>query len=219
MGATLCSHFWTRQSRSATVDSVKLTPKGQAARGRLVEAAALRLRSNEAGAMRLEDVLADAGMSKGQLFHYFPEGKDELLLAVAQLEADRVLADQEPYLSALDSLASWQAWRDAVVARYRTQGSNCPLGALLSQVHATAGAAQVVTALLDQWQRRLRDGITAMRAVPEPESDRASAALIAGIQGGVQILRTTHSTAHLEAVLDQFIEQLPQGPAAGRPDR
>lgn len=187
---------------------MKLTAKGQAARRRLVETAAIRLRSDEPGAMRLEDVLADAGMSKGQLFHYFPGGKEQLLLAVAQHEADRVLADQEPHLSALDSLASWLAWRDALVARYRAQGSNCPLGALLSQVNSTAGAAQVVTALLDEWQGRLRDGIRAMRPASGPDSDRAAAALIAGIQGGVQILRTTHSTVHLEAVLDQFMEQL-----------
>lgn len=187
---------------------MKLTAKGQETRRRLIETAAIRLRSDEPGAMRLEDVLADAAMSKGQLFHYFPGGKEQLLLAVAQHEADRVLADQEPYLSALDSLASWLAWRDAVVARYRAQGANCPLGALLSQVHSTAGAAQVVTELLDQWQGRLRDGIQAMLGDSEPESDRAAAALIAGIQGGVQILRTTHSTVHLEAVLDQFIEQL-----------
>lgn len=186
---------------------MKLTAKGQASRNRLIETAAARLRSGAAGAMRLEDVLADARMSKGQLFHYFPEGKEQLLLAVAEHEADRVLADQEPHLSALDSLDSWRAWRNTVVDRYRAQGVHCPLGALLGQVRNTAGAAQVVTALLDQWQGRLRDGIIAMRADPEP--DRAAAALVAGIQGGVQILLATGGTAHLEAVLDRFIDTLP----------
>jgi AcrR family transcriptional regulator len=188
---------------------MKLTAKGRTSRQRLIEATALRLRSGDAGTMRLEDVLADVGMSKGQLFHYFPDGKDQLLLAVAQHEADRVLADQEPYLSALDTRASWIAWRDAVVARYRAQGTTCPLGALLEQVHTTAGAAQVVANLLAQWQRHLRAGIAAMRAVPESEADRAAAALVAGIQGGVQILRSTGGTGHLEAVLDEFLDRLP----------
>ncbi|SDD84042.1 TetR/AcrR family transcriptional regulator [Glycomyces harbinensis] len=191
---------------------MRLTEKGRASRQRLVEAASLRLRGDAPGAMRLEDVLADAGMSKGQLFHYFPDGKEQLLLAVARYEAERVLADQEPHLSALDSLASWQAWRDVLVARYREQGAHCPLGALLAQAESTVGAGEVVTALLDRWQRHLRDGITAMRAAAGAEADREAAALIAGIQGGVQILRTTRSTAHLEAVLDQFIERLPSGP-------
>ncbi len=35
--------------------------------------------------------MARTGTSKGQLFHYFPAGKDELLVAVAQFEADQVL--------------------------------------------------------------------------------------------------------------------------------
>jgi AcrR family transcriptional regulator len=188
---------------------MKLTVKGEASRRRLIEATALRLRSGEPGGMRLEDVLKDVGMSKGQLFHYFPDGKDQLLLAVAQHEADRVLADQEPYLSALDSRASWVAWRDVLVDRYRAQGASCPLGALLAQVHTTAGAAQVVTTLLDQWQAHLRDGIAAMRGGSGPEADRAAAALIAGIQGGVQILRSTGGTGHLEAVLDEFLDRLP----------
>jgi hypothetical protein len=48
-----------------------------------------------------------------------------------------------------------------------------------------------------------------MRAVPESEADRAAAALVAGIQGGVQILRSTGGTGHLEAVLDEFLDRLP----------
>jgi len=36
-----------------------------------------------------------------------------------------------------------------MVARYRAQGSNCPLGALLSQVHGTAGATQIAKAVQD----------------------------------------------------------------------
>ncbi|MFC7624159.1 hypothetical protein [Microlunatus sp. GCM10028923] len=43
--------------------------------------------------------------SKGQLFHYFPGGKEELLLAVARHEADRVLDDQQPHLGDLTSWA------------------------------------------------------------------------------------------------------------------
>ena len=43
------------------------------------------------------------GTSKGQLFHYFPGGREDLLLAVADYEAGRVLADQQPYLGQLTS--------------------------------------------------------------------------------------------------------------------
>ncbi|WP_460338910.1 TetR/AcrR family transcriptional regulator [Actinoallomurus acanthiterrae] len=115
--------------------------------------------------MTLDDIRAITGTSKSQIFHYFPNGKEELLLAVARYEADRVLDDQQPHLGALASWAAWKRWRDAVVARYRAQGRNCQLGALMGQVGSTPGAAEVVTTLLAQWHAHVERGITDMQAV------------------------------------------------------
>nr|AHL24461.1 transcriptional regulator TetR family [Glycomyces sp. NRRL B-16210] len=186
--------------------------KGRATRERIIEAASRRLRSEEPGEMRLDDLLADTGTSKGQLFHYFPGGKEELLLVVAGREADRVLAEQEPYLSELGSPESWRAWRDALVARYGAQGENCPLGSLMGQVRSTAGVAAVVSAMLRQWQDHLRDGVRAAQAAgtadPGVDAERAAAALIAGVQGGVHVLRSTGDSGHLEAALDEFLDRL-----------
>jgi AcrR family transcriptional regulator len=191
---------------------MKLTPKGRATRQRIVEGAAEYLRGNDAGTVTLDDVRAVTRTSKGQLFHYFPDGKEQLLLAVAQHEADRVLTDQEPHLSSLDTWESWSAWRDAVLARYRAQGRLCPLGALMDQVSSTPGAAEVVTELLGQWQERVRRGVVVMQEKGEVSADldpdRAAAAFVAGIQGGVQVLRATGGMVHLEAVLDMLIDHL-----------
>ncbi|MFD6139789.1 TetR/AcrR family transcriptional regulator [Promicromonospora sp. NPDC060271] len=191
---------------------MKLTPKGQATRQRIIEGTAEYLRGNDPGAVTLDDVRAVTRTSKGQLFHYFPDGKEQLLLAVARHEADRVLTDQEPHLSRLDTWESWSAWREAVVARYRAQGRLCPLGALMTQVSSTPGAAEVVTQLLGQWQERVRRGVVVMQEQGEIRADldpdRAAAAFVAGIQGGVQVLRATGSTMHLEALLDTLMDHL-----------
>ncbi len=191
---------------------MKLTPKGQATRQRIIEGAAEYLRSNDPGAVTLDDVRAVTHTSKGQLFHYFPDGKEQLLLAVAQHEADRVLTDQEPHLSALDTWESWSAWREALLVRYRTQGGHCPLGALMDQVSSTPGAAEVVTERLRQWQQRLAAGVASMQSTgqisADLDPDRTAAAFVAGIQGGVQVLRATGSTEPLEAVLDLLIDYL-----------
>jgi hypothetical protein len=40
------------------------------------------------------------------------------------------------------------------------------------------------------------------------DAERVAAAFIAGIQGGVQVLRTTGSVDHLEAALDTLIDHL-----------
>jgi AcrR family transcriptional regulator len=94
-----------------------LTPKGQATRARIVEGAAEVVRELGVGMATLDDIRARTGTSKSQLFHYFPGGKDALLLAVARYEAGRVLDDQQPHLGRLDSWDAWHAWRDAVVDR------------------------------------------------------------------------------------------------------
>ncbi|MGW6928742.1 TetR/AcrR family transcriptional regulator [Lentzea sp. NPDC054927] len=189
-----------------------LTVKGRATRQRIIEGAAAYLRSDDPAGVTLDDIRAITGTSKGQIFHYFPDGKEELFLAVARYEADRVLDDQQPHLGALTSWAAWDRWRDAVVARYRAQGRNCPLGALMGQVGSTPGANEVVSALLNRWQFHVQEGIAEMqeaglvRASVDP--DRVAAAFIAGIQGGVQVLRSTGSVAHLEAALDTLVDYL-----------
>ncbi|MFB6938776.1 TetR/AcrR family transcriptional regulator [Streptomyces chartreusis] len=198
-----------------------LTAKGRATRARIVEGAAEVLREHGVAFTTLDDIRDRTGTSKSQLFHYFPDGKDQLLLAVARFEADRVLADQQPHLGELDSWESWQRWRDVVVERYELQGDHCPLGSLFLQVgRSRPGARAIVTELMRQWQRQLADGIRALRAnglvSPALDVDRTAAALLAGIQGGVTIMMSTGDSTHLRAALDNAIAQLrasaaPQG--------
>jgi AcrR family transcriptional regulator len=191
----------------------RLTPKGAATRRRIVEGAAAEIRDHGASSTTLDDVCARTSVSKGQIFHYFPGGKEELLLAVAAREADRVLEDQEPYLYDLTSWQGWQDWRDAVIRRYERQGVNCPLGVLITQLGRATPAAQALTAqLLAQWQAALRTGVVHMQRggqiSPRLDPDRTAAALVAAIQGGVVILMSTGQITHLEAALDTSLELL-----------
>ncbi|MGW1160159.1 TetR/AcrR family transcriptional regulator [Streptomyces sp. NPDC002519] len=191
----------------------KLTAKGRATRARIVEGAALLLRERGIEQATLEDVMARTATSKSQLFHYFPAGKDELLLAVAEFEADQVLEDQMPYLGCLDSLDAWQQWRDVTIQRYEEQGDRCPLGSLsLHLGHSTPGARAVVVKLMHRWQESLAAGIRAMQAaghVPaEMDVDERAASLLAAIQGGVVILQSTGDAYHLRAALDTAIGDL-----------
>jgi AcrR family transcriptional regulator len=191
---------------------VKLTPKGAATRDRIIAGASAEIRENGVTAT-LDDIRVRTGTSKSQLFHYFPDGREQLLLAVARYEADRVLADQQPQLGDLTSWASWQAWRDAVVARYREQGQQCPLSALTTQLgRATPGAQAVVSELIGQWQAEIAAGVRHMQAAGEIAAEldpvRTAAAIVAGIQGGVVMLMSTGDTTPLEAALDLSIAYL-----------
>lgn len=196
-----------------------LTAKGRATRARIVEGAAEVLREQGVTVTTLDDIRARTSTSKSQLFHYFPDGKDQLLLAVAQFEVDRVLDDQQPHLGCLNSWDAWQKWRDVVVERYERQGDQCPLGSLFLQVgRSRPGTRAIVTELMRQWQGQLADGMRALQSAglvsPDLDVARASAALLAGIQGGVSLMMSTGDSTHLRAALDDGIERLRTSAAA-----
>ncbi|KAA9161591.1 TetR/AcrR family transcriptional regulator [Amycolatopsis acidicola] len=197
-----------------------LTKKGAATRHRIVTAAAAEIRERGVNATTLDDICRRSGTGKSQLFHYFPDGKEQLLIAVAQWEADQVIEDQQPYLGRLTSWEAWGQWRDTVIERYRRQGTNCALGVLITEVGRHTPAGQAITRqLLEKWQHEVRLGIEEMqrgglmsRGV---DARRASGALIAAIQGGVTILMSTGSAEHLESALDLCLDHLRAGaPAA-----
>lgn len=190
-----------------------LTAKGAATRQRIVEGMSALVREHGAAATTLDDVRARTTTSKSQIFHYFPGGKEELLLEVARYEADRVLLDQEPYLSALTSWQAWRDWRDQVVRRYREVGVHCPLGVLITELGRKTPAAQALTGqLLEQWQDRLRTGVVSMQEGghidPGLDADRIAAWLLAAVQGGVTLLLSTGRVDHLEAALDTSLAML-----------
>ncbi len=190
-----------------------LTAKGEATRQRIIDGAAEVIREVGVSATTLDDIRMRTATSKSQLFHYFPSGRDELLLAVAQFEADRVLLDQQPHLSDLTTWESWQRWKAAVVRRYRRQGPTCPMAVLMSELGRTDPAARAVTrSLLLRWRHDLAAGVRSMQASGAVrgslDADRFAGAIVAGVQGGVAILLATGSSADLEAVLDLLLDQL-----------
>ncbi len=190
-----------------------LTKKGAATRQRIVEGAAAEIRDRGVALTTLDDIRARTHTSKSQLFHYFPDGKEQLLLAVAEHEAEQVLADQQPHLGALNSWAAWQRWRDAVVDRYRRQGQSCPLSMLMSEIGRSTPGAQAVTAtLMQRWHDEITAGVRSMqdqgKVAGGIDAERSAAALLAGIQGGVGILLATGDLGYLEAALDVGIATL-----------
>jgi AcrR family transcriptional regulator len=207
------THGFTGTLSKMDLQVQKLTAKGQATRQRIIEGAAAEVRERGVADTTLDDIRSRTQTSKSQLFHYFPDGKEQLLLAVAEHEARMVLDDQQPYLGGLTSWAAWQSWRDAVVERYRRQGQHCPLAVLMSEIgRNTPGAQAVTSALMDKWHKEIAAGVRHMQEqakVPARlDADRISAALLAGIQGGVGIMLATGDLSYLEAALDAGIESL-----------
>lgn len=200
----------------------ELTPRGAATRQRIVEAAAALIRERGVADTGLDDIGNATATSKSQLFHYFPGGKSDLLLAVAAHEAEQVIADQQPYLGDLTSWRKWQAWQRRVIQKYDAQRDRCPLSALTTHMgKATPATRQIVSALYDTWTRHLAAGVQALKDSGEisadTDVDATATAVLAAIQGGVLMMQSTQSISYLETALGQAINAMrraPQSPPA-----
>src|ERR1700759_3904909 len=172
-----------------------LTAKGAATRERIVRAAADLVLDRGVGGMTLDEIRAGTATSKSQLFHYFPGGKSELVAAIAAMQSGRVRAAQQPWLDDLSTLASWQGWRDAVVAYYRDLTHKyCSISALVTEVApADPALAAEVAAYADRWLGQLTAGVRklGLRAGSDPE--RLGLAVFAAHQGGLLGLQATDS--------------------------
>jgi AcrR family transcriptional regulator len=190
--------------------TVGLTSRGAATKHRMVEGTALLMREQGVAETNLEQVLHATATSKGQLFHYFPDGRAGLLRAVAAFEADQVMHAQRPFIDDLSTLESWRAWRDAVVRHYSDLGQRCPMGALISELgNSSPEARAIVSDLYDRWEHALTDGLRALvDAGLVPSSLRVGdtgRSILTAIQGGVVTLRATDRVSFLETALDMAL--------------
>ena len=187
-----------------------LTSKGTATRQRIVAGAAALDRDRGPANVSLDDIRAVTSTSKSQLFHYFPEGKSDLLLTVARYEAQQVLDDQQPMLGDLTSWPKWQAWRNRVIEKYRTQGPGCPLSALTSQLGLADPATRtVIVDMYARWQDYLADGVRALAAAGEIDAGTdvadAATAILTAVAGGATMLMATGEISYLEVALDEAL--------------
>jgi AcrR family transcriptional regulator len=192
----------------------ELTARGAATRARIVEGGAALIRERGIAAVAMDDIRAATSTSKSQLFHYFPGGRTELLAAVAQHEADRVLDDQRPPLDDLSTPESWRAWQALVVERYTLQGEHCPLAALTSELGKSSPEARaIVRDLMVRWLALLAAGVRAFRP-DTADPDETAGIILAAVQGGVNLLMSTGDARYLETALEAATERLLERSAA-----
>src|SRR3954447_12737409 len=190
-----------------------LTAKGAATRQRIVEGAAELIRERGVPNVGLDDIRLATSTSKSQLFHYLPEGKSDLFLAVAAYEADQVLADQLPMLGDLTSWRKWQVWRRRVIQKYDLQRQRCPLSALTSQLGlANPATRTIVTDLLDRWHGYLATGVQALKDAGEIDAtidvDHAATSILTAVTGGAGMLQATNRISYLEIALAEALDNL-----------
>jgi AcrR family transcriptional regulator len=188
--------------------TMKLTPKGAATRGRIVATSADLVLARGIGGTSLDDIRAATETSKGQLFHYFPGGKAELVAAIASFQGERVLDAQRPFLDSLDSWDAWDSWRRAVLEHYGSQKHwGCPVSALAREVLGNdPDRTGELAAYMDRWRGYLQAGVERMRATgilrQDADPENLALSIFASLQGGLLLTQTMHAIEPLDAALD-----------------
>src|SRR6202453_613536 len=172
---------------------MKLTPKGERTRQRIVESAAALMYEHGVAKTTVDDVRAAAGVSSSQLYHYFDD-KDELVRAVIGQQADNVMDAQEPYH--FDTVEGLREWRDFVVRTARRQRGRggCPLGSLGGELADIDSRARGDLSLgFERWANALEEGLRTMKArgALKAATDPGELALatLAALQGGLLLAK------------------------------
>ena len=192
-----------------TGDRPRLTPKGARTRARIVDAAARLIHEHGVAATTLDDVRTAAEVSGSQLSHYFA-GKDELVQAVIDHQADVIVGRQEQ--ADLGTAEGMRAWRDMVIAAARSTGGKggCPLGSLGGQLAETGPEARaLIAAGFDRWSASIGDGLRDLPAAGHlpvgVTPDDLAVTLLAALQGGLLLAQVQRDTRPLQTAVDTLL--------------
>lgn len=183
------------------------TDKGRATRNRVLDAATTLVFERGVAATTLDDVRAAAGVSKGQLYHYFAD-KEDLVHAVIDRTVQQVL-EAQPALSDLSTWTAISKWFDDLVEiqNARQAAGGCPIGGLAGQLAETdEQARQALAQGFDRWEEPLRRGLETMRSRGKVRRDanpvRLATATLAAIEGGLVLTQTRRDPHQLRVALD-----------------
>ncbi|WP_424746376.1 TetR/AcrR family transcriptional regulator [Mycobacterium sp.] len=180
---------------------VKGVPRPDRSRAALIDTAGTLFRRQGYAATGLNQILDDAGVKAGSLYHHFPGGKQELAAAVVEsagAQIERVLraalADDAPVAAVVDR------WLDMLAAGLAADcRDGCPVEPIATEsVHASDLVRRAAARAFDSWcaaiaERLRKDGWDSTRA------DQTALAVVSIVEGALVLSRTSGDVAALRA--------------------
>jgi TetR/AcrR family transcriptional regulator, transcriptional repressor for nem operon len=194
-------------------DSRRLTPKGRATRERIVKTAADLIFRQGVTGTTIDDVRKALGVSGSQMTHYFRD-KRSLVRAVIAWQADTVIELHQQPANKLDTFEALDLWAELTIAcQQEGNCAGCNFGSLAGELADTDAETRAdLAAGFLRWEALFRDGLQAMRDRGDlrPDSDPAelAAGLLASLQGGMLLTRTTRDIRHLERALKSAVDHV-----------
>jgi len=188
------------------------TPRGRETKEHIVGVAARLMHMQGVDATSLDQVLAESGTGKSQMYHYFST-KTDLVGAVLRHQLDRVLADQRRFdLSSWDGMERWldSMLEDQEKRRFR---GGCPLGSIVAEVVDRDERLRAIAAeAFSRWEEGLATGLAALQQRGELNRDadpgRLAEEAMAMIQGGYLLSTMKRDAEPMRRVLDAVLARI-----------
>lgn len=188
------------------------TRRGRASRERLVEAAVRSVGEHGIKQLRVDEVLAAAGASKSQMYHYFSD-RDALIDAAVAHRCEEFLGQLGQAFAGVSSLDALATLLDRFTSDYAVHLSGCPIGTLASEL--TAGpepARDTVIEAFGTWEGYLASALQRIQATGDLPSEHDAGELALGVltalEGGMFLSQVRGSDRPLRVALDTALSYL-----------
>jgi TetR/AcrR family transcriptional repressor of lmrAB and yxaGH operons len=172
-------------------------------RGAIVRAAAALFRRNGYAATGINEIAEVAGAPKGSLYHYFPDGKDQIGEAAVRFAGKGVVATLEKLEQEHATAASMMQAYCRLLAGWMAKSGfrdGCPIATtLLESAPQSAGMALAGREAFHAWRAvivraLLRDGFS------KAEARRLSTLAVSALEGALILARVESSGTPIEDV-------------------
>lgn len=173
-------------------------------RQQMIERTAVLLAKKGLQGTSFSEVLEASGASRGSLYHHFPGGKDELVLAAVRLAGDYALAalDRVSGKSAGEVARTFAAlWR--AVLSMSGFAAGCAVVAVTVAADSPALLERAAEVFRD-WRARLGT-LLVQGGVPENRAPALAAGLISGFEGAVILSRAERSFEPFDLVAGELL--------------
>jgi TetR/AcrR family transcriptional repressor of lmrAB and yxaGH operons len=171
-------------------------------RDRILSAALDLMRSRGFRGTGLKDVTAAAAATTGSLYHFFPDGKDQLV-------REAVREDGAAHEATFEAIAREAKGPGEAIATFFDQAADileatgyvdlCPIGTVAGETASSNdGVRDACDTVFRGWERVLTDELTAA-GLGADEAAELSATTVAALLGGFILVRTQRSGAPLRA--------------------
>lgn len=178
---------------------------GAETRARVVESAKERMRRHGVAATSMLDAIADAGASRGSLYHYFPGGKAQLIeeatsVACAEYGAAFSLIEGMDATDEIPMVVDY--WRAQVEETNYSAG--CPVAAAALSGDETESARTTAGIGFAEWTASIEKMLLTSH-VPAARAGALASLILAAVEGAVLVSLAQRSTEQMEQVAAEVL--------------